>query len=349
MKYNTPFPNRILRHLLLSASLLALTTTPATAQQRDSTQTNWLPKISGTVRAKVECQTEEGESRFEVRNARVALDGMLGRWVEYKGEIDLSDEGKIKMLDAYAGIRPTDDWKVRLGQMRVPFSTDAPRSPHVQWFANRSFIAKQVGNVRDVGIYAGYTLPGGKLKAEGGVYNGSGLTDQADYWTKEFNFSARLTWKPLKALTLQGSVQKISPPVGKVYLYDGSVTLTLGRWQLEGEYLRKEYAHNHAPSVNAWNAMARYTQPLRGVLPQIAALCRFDGMGKHCDGSVNELGEAKITDAARKRLTAGITLALPPKTHAEVRLNYEKYFYTHPELANRSERDKVVLELMVHF
>ena len=31
------------------------------------------------------------------------------------------------------------------------FTIDAHRSPHLQYFANRSFIAKQVGNVRDVG------------------------------------------------------------------------------------------------------------------------------------------------------------------------------------------------------
>ena len=34
---------------------------------------------------------------------------------------------------------------------RVPFTIDAHRSPHVRFFANRSFIGKQVGDVRDVG------------------------------------------------------------------------------------------------------------------------------------------------------------------------------------------------------
>ncbi len=40
--------------------------------------------------------------------------------------------------------------------MRVPFTIDAHRSPHLQYFANRSFIAKQVGNVRDVGAVIGW-------------------------------------------------------------------------------------------------------------------------------------------------------------------------------------------------
>ncbi len=49
------------------------------------------------------------------------------------------------------------DLNFTIGQMRVPFTIDAHRSPHQQYFANRSFIAKQVGNVRDVGFTAGYT------------------------------------------------------------------------------------------------------------------------------------------------------------------------------------------------
>lgn len=77
--------------------------------------------------------------------------------VAYKAEIDLSDEGSIKMLDAYARVFPVKDLNFTIGQMRVPFTIDAHRSPHQQYFANRSFIAKQVGNVRDVGLTAGYT------------------------------------------------------------------------------------------------------------------------------------------------------------------------------------------------
>ena len=39
--------------------------------------------------------------------------------IAYKAEIDLSDEGSIKMLDAYARFVPNDTWNVTLGQMRV--------------------------------------------------------------------------------------------------------------------------------------------------------------------------------------------------------------------------------------
>ena len=151
---------------------------------------DYLPEVHGTIRAKYEYQTTMGAGRFEVRNARISVTGNVLPSVAYKAEIDLSDEGQIKMLDAYARLFPTKGLTVTAGQMRVPFTIDAHRSPHQQYFPNRSFIAKQVGNVRDVGFTVGYTLPTDvPITVEGGLFNGSGLTNQKE-WHKEVNYSS---------------------------------------------------------------------------------------------------------------------------------------------------------------
>ena len=238
----------------------------ALADNADSVKTkkfDYLPKVSGTIRGKMEYQTNEKESRFEVRTARVALDGFVTPIVNYKAEIDLSDEGQIKMLDAYAGVLPTKGVALRIGQMRVPFSIDAHRSPHKQYFANRSFIAKQVGNVRDVGVYGSYTFDKVPLVIEAGAFNGSGLTNQKNYWTKEFNFSAKAQYFLPCGLTLEASVQKISPNGIHTYLYDGGVTFHRDRWTLEAEYLRKHYQNKAFNNVNAWDAFVCYDLPLK--------------------------------------------------------------------------------------
>lgn len=325
------------------------------AQENASTEptqkvlASWMPHVSGTIRAKMEYQTNENESRFEVRTARIALDGFVTPIVNYKAEIDLSDEGQIKMLDAYAGVLPTKGLDLRIGQMRVPFSIDAHRSPHKQYFANRSFIAKQVGNVRDVGFYAGYQLPGCPLILEAGAFNGSGLTNQKNYWTKTFNFSAKAQYILPCGLTFQASVQKISPNNTNTYLYDGGITLQSGRFTLEGEYLRKHYSKNAFSDVNAVDAFICYDQPLKKVFRKISFLCRYDMMDNHSDGTLGDDGQMKLTDAQRQRVTSGITLSMAKKMNADIRLNYEKYFYDDITLAKPSERDKVVAELVLHF
>lgn len=341
-----------LRKILFSAAVFPFMAVQA---QNDSTAVlqsrlpEWFPRVSGTIRGKVEYQPNEEEARFEVRTARIALDGRIVPMVEYKAEIDLSDEGKIKMLDAYAGVLPLDGMSLRLGQMRVPFSIDAHRSPHKQYFANRSFIAKQVGNVRDVGFYAGYKLPNVPLTLEGGVFNGSGLTNQKDYWTKSFNFSAKMQYALPFGLTLQASVQKISPEGGATYLYDGGATFRCGRWLLECEYLRKHYTNPSFKDVNALDAFVCYDLPLRRVFNKMSFLCRYDRMDNHSDGTLDEAGALKLTDAERQRVTGGITLSLAKKMNADIRINYEKYFYDDMSLAKPSERDKAVVELVIHF
>lgn len=335
---------------LLACSLSARGQTADTPEQTKKVELpSWMPSLSGTLRGKWEYQTQEKESRFEVRTARIALDGKVVPLVEYKAEIDLSDEGRIRMLDAYAGILPAEGLAVRLGQMRVPFSIDAHRSPHKQFFANRSFIAKQVGDVRDVGLYAGYAIPGTPLVIEGGLFNGSGLTNQKDYWTKGLNYSAKLQVKLPCGFTLQGSMQKISPAGGNTYLYDGGVTFQQGRWTVEAEYLRKHYTSSTFDGVNALDAFVCYDLPLRKVFRKMSFLCRFDMMDDHSDGSIGEDGRLQLTDGARKRVTGGITLSLAKKMNADIRLNYEKYFYDNDALAKPSERDKAVVELVIHF
>lgn len=91
---------------------------------------DYLPEIHGTIRTKFEYQTEMAASRFEVRNARISITGNVLPIVAYKAEIDLSDEGQIKMLDAYARLFPIKDLTITAGQMRVPLQS-TPTALHI--------------------------------------------------------------------------------------------------------------------------------------------------------------------------------------------------------------------------
>lgn len=113
---------------LAAATAMAQETKAETATEQKS-EAKPTMNIHGTIRSKYELQTEEGEHRFEVRNARVSIDGSLSPIIYYKAEIDLCDEGKIKMLDAYTRLKPWQTMQFTIGQMRVPFTIDAHRSP----------------------------------------------------------------------------------------------------------------------------------------------------------------------------------------------------------------------------
>ncbi|NPD81254.1 porin [Prevotella sp. PINT] len=313
---------------------------------------SYMPEIHGTIRAKYEYAPQTNRGRSEVRNARVSVNGKIVPQISYKAEIDLSDEGKIKMLDAYARFSSKSLMtSIAMGQMRVPFTIDAHRSPHRQYFANRSFIAKQVGNVRDVGVSAahsfGETVP---VTVEGGIFNGSGLTDQKDYWTRSYNFSVKTTVCFLERFTAVAGVQKTRPEDISIIMWNAGAFYHTSLWHIEAEYLRKNYSGGAFPGVNAIDAFASRRFPVRKYANGISVLARYDYMSDHSDGIKDENGVLTANDAERHRLTFGTTLHFgTKKIFADLRVNYEKYFYNKSTTPNVSERDKIVVELMCRF
>ncbi len=333
--------------LILSAAMLAMCALTATSQEKSP----YLPEIHGTVRAKYEYEPPIDKGRFEIRNARLSVEGKVIPIVRYKAEIDLSDEGTIKMLDAYVRLQPKDVLKFTFGQMRVPFTIDAHRSPHLQYFANRSFIAKQVGNVRDVGAAASWTFnPSMPITLEGGIFNGSGLTNQKNFWTNDYNFSFKAQTMIAKQFNITLSCQKANAGDVNVMMYDAGAYWQNNRWHVEAEYLRKHYAHDAFSAVNAVDAFAAYRLPLKKGPTAISFLGRYDYMSDHSKGNKDESGNLKTDDPERHRLTGGVTLSLGKKAlQADIRLNYEQYFYHKDATPAISEQNKIVLEFVAHF
>lgn len=309
-------------------------------------------QLHGTVRAKFEYQPDLGKSRFEVRNARFSLSGQVTPLVNYKAEIDLSDEGSIKMLDAYARLNLLQRrLRFTIGQMRVPFTIDAHRSPHEQYFANRSFIAKQAGNVRDVGATLAWSF-GRRVPVtlEGGLFNGSGLTNQKGYWTRSFNYSAKARFRFAERVNLSLSIQKTHPDLVDIHMYDIGAYYENRLWHIEGEYLRKNYASEAFPGVNVVDAFVCRNFPLRSrALRQISVLARYDYMSDHSTGIAGAGGVLLVDDPERHRVTGGLTFSLGLPFRADIRVNYEAYFYRPTAEPDLSEQDKFVAEFMVRF
>lgn len=318
--------------------------------------------VTGTLRAKFEYQPTEDNARFNVRTARFGVGGTVYDALDYKMEIDLSDEGEIKMVDAYVGGKIWRSLTFNIGYMRVPFTIDAHRSPHLQLFANRSFIAKQVGNVRDVGATLGWKF--GELvpvNLQVGVFNGSGLgEDLGQYWTRHFNYSFKAQVGFARGFNLVGSYQTTRPQNVRLHLYDVGITYQSGRWLAEGEYLHKTYSDHFHP-VDAFDIFAGYGLPVageraRGALKKVSFLGRWDYMDDHSNGLFDpdavQSFALPINDLRRHRATAGVTFSLGMPFTADIRLNYEKYFYgdrTDGLTPGPSDHDKAVVELMVHF
>lgn len=360
--------------------------------EKNAARQKYIPQIHGILRGKYEyepmfdrtgsrpnrgemgeTQRGAGASRFEVRNARLSAEGNLPLRSSYKLEVDLCDESAIKMKDAWVRINPWRTLRITLGQQRMPFSIDAHRNPSAQYFANRSFIAKQVGDMRDVGVAIGYDIisrPRGKtgegldkrkiLSIDAGIYNGSNLDNQKSAWFTSPAYSARVQYFPIKGLALIPSVQHqlIAGREASYTSFDFGAYYETGGFHIEAEYLRKFYAKDTFDDCNAVDVMTIYKIPMKkGFLGGISYLLRYDYMDNHSDGKaplqLPPLGgepKLQLSDAERHRLTAGLTFHVANRYFpTDIRLNYEKYWYPHSGTPKESEQDKLVAELAIRF
>ncbi|MCQ2254555.1 MAG: OprO/OprP family phosphate-selective porin [Bacteroidaceae bacterium] len=358
---------------ILTLTLFLLCTTATFAQESTT------PQLHGILRGKYEYEPDLDASRFEVRNARLSVEVSLPMRSSYKLEVDLCDESQIKMKDAWVRLNPYKSLRVTIGQQRMPFSIDAHRNPSAQYFANRSFIAKQVGDMRDVGAAVGFSPTpalrprsgvGGlgrmEMHFDAGIYNGSNLDNQKTAWFDSPAYSARAQF--IFTSPSGGKVGAI-PSIQHQQIADRKASYTsvdLGAYyegsglHLEAEYLHKHYAHGAFDDCNAIDAMAIYKMPIsKGYFNGVSYLLRYDYMDNHSDGkkgwtspdlSTGEEKKLVMSDAERHRMTAGITFHVANKLFpTDLRLNYEKYWYPNNGIAKESEQDKLVAELMVRF
>ncbi len=329
--------------------------------QAESESEDYMPKVHGILRGKWEWEPQMSASRFEVRNARLSIEGNLPLHSCYKVEVDFCDETEMKMKDAWVGINPWKSLRFTIGQQRLPFSIDAHRNPQEQYFANRSFIAKQTGDVRDVGLLAGYNFNTAErpvASLSGGIFNGANITSQKTAWHSDWNYSVRALLYPLRGLAIVPSVQHTAIADRAVHYTSMDVGAYYERkgWHAEAEYLRKWYGKDAFSACNASDVMLIYNMKLKrskGFLDGISYMCRWDYMGDHTDGSLgfseDNPRRLVITDYERHRFTVGLTFSVNnPYFPTLLRFNYEKYSYPHGGY-KESERDKLVAEIAIRF
>lgn len=345
-------PKRVLSGLLILAAMTPAGVRAAQNEEGKEKGFSYVPEIHGALRARYEMDLHGDGSRFQVRNARVSLAGKIAPTIDYFAQTDLCDRGKMKILDAWGRIGITQGLAFQAGQFRMPFGTDCFRAPSNYIFANRSFIGKQMCNVRAVGAKLSYTLPvaaGQSLSVEGGAFNPTSIADH-DVWVKELSYAAKVAYAVGNVKVATG-MQSIEPDSVRTNLWGASVTWTPGRWTLEGEYMNKHYTHSAHRAAHGWVVWADYALPVKaGVFNRASFQARWDGMTPHSDGNRNESGVLTPTHQARNRITAGATLTYAYKAlRCDVRLDYEKYFYHSGAVVAAGDGDKICAEMVIRF
>ncbi len=315
---------------------------PQYSYSQSITQLNpeYLPDIDGILKTKAEFDLNNSKVRFEVRNARFGAKGKINPFISYRAELDLSDEGKMKMLDAYVRFTPVTNLDFYMGQRKIPFSTDYMRSPADNIFANRSFLAKYINDgMRDIGFYVNYKFTGSiPVDLLIGAVNGTGNNNPQ--WKDKPNLAGRISAGSEKGFKVTGNLYYGDAAYkNHLAMFGGEIRYVTGNFMIESEYITRHWTdtasfriHDDGLYIHSF-----YNFKLNNkMIPLLTPTIRWDFIG--------DAIFKRETDA--ERLTIGINAGFEPKQFiAEIRLNYEKYFKRNLPI----HTDKITLEFIARF
>lgn len=329
-----------------------ITAIPSATAGEEKEKTDLTPQLHGVLRPRWEMDTKGGESRFQLRDARLSVNGKLSPEIDYFFQTNFCDRGKILFLDGWGRLALTPALKLQAGQFRLPFGTDCFRAPANYIFANRSFIGGTMNNVRGVGAKLSYSfaLPeNSSLLVEAGAFNPTVMSEQ-NVWVKDMAFAGKALYS-VGNVQLSFGAETLLPDSIRINSLTGSATWTCGGWTVEGEYINKHYTNNAHKSAHGYNFFADYAFPVKaGMFNQASVQARFDGMTDYSNGIRNDSGELTTTNPARNRITVGGTLTYSYKAiHCDLRLDYEKYFYHHDAVVAVGAGDKICAEMVIRF
>jgi len=308
------------------------------AQDSSAVRSDYLPDIDAVLKVKTEYDLDNSLVRFEVRNARFGLKGKINEFMSYKIELDLSDEGKMKMLDAYVRLTPLKNLDIYMGQRKIPFSTDYMRNPAENIFANRSFLAKYINDgMRDIGFYLDYKF-GNSVPVDIllGAVNGTGNNNPQ--WIERPNLVSRVVFGRETGFRATGNLYYgEAENKDNLALYGGELRYNNGNFLIESEYISRNWTdsiriHDDGLYVHSYYNVILTDKIVKIITPTV----RWDYMGDLlCSGRI---------DASR--MTLGVNIGFEPKQfYSEIRLNYENYFKSSIPI----HTDKLTLEFIARF
>lgn len=330
----------MLRKILLSIIIIAINISVVSPQDTTSVKSDYLPDLDAILKVKSEYDLDNSLIRFEVRNARFGLKGKINDFMSYKIELDLSDEGKMKMLDAYVRLTPVKNLDFYLGQRKIPFSTDYMRNPAENIFANRSFLAKYINDgMRDIGFYIDYKF-GTDVPVDIllGAVNGTGNNNPK--WIEKPNLVSRLIVGPETGFRAAGNFYYGEAEYrDHLAMVGGELRYTNGKLFVESEYISRSWTdtldarvHDDGIYIHSYYNFLIDKKLVKIITPT----ARWDMMGHSVFGGETDAG----------RLTVGVNFGFEPKQfYSEIRLNYENYYKSSLPI----HTDKLTLEFIARF
>ncbi|HKE86116.1 MAG TPA: porin [Vicinamibacterales bacterium] len=158
-------------------------------------------KLQGDVRTYDSAVSRE--DGFEMNRKRVGIQGRFLQYFEYEVERELRDENPWR--DVFVNVSYFDDFQVRGGKFKMPFSLEELTGPTDLDFIYRTNVVDHLSPGRETGVALHGQFNKRAVGYEAGVFNGDGEDEDARLDRNhrvERTFAARVTGRPLRRARL---------------------------------------------------------------------------------------------------------------------------------------------------
>jgi len=229
------------------------------AVQHDPFTVNLL--LQGGFRFSLEDDNFQGGRTFEAANARVNIRGTIDKRFYYRLQFNMVREPNL--LDAFVGYKLHDAFRFTAGAMKPQQSIDFIPGAHATDFIDRTKIAGQLVQSREIGISAEGDIRGFYYFA--GLFNGTRLADNNNnkfYGIGRLQYTLRSFTPGKFQLGIQGShgdspgvISGSNGPLlrGERTIYGGDIRIETKRLLLAVEYLSGDVEIDALNGINENN------------------------------------------------------------------------------------------------
>jgi phosphate-selective porin OprO/OprP len=146
---------------------------------------------------------------FEMNRRRIGIQGTFLRHFEYELEREIREENVWR--DVFVNFRYFDDFQIRGGKFKVPFSLEQLTGPTDLDFVYRTNVVNDLSPARDIGVSVHGQFGGRAFGYDVGVFQHDGENASfGDNPGAERTIAGRVTARPLRLTAIEGSARELT-------------------------------------------------------------------------------------------------------------------------------------------
>lgn len=294
------------------------------------------PVVYGVVKAQLFFNLDANKFKFNVANARIGVFGSLSKFITYRVEGDFCASGNVELAAATITYSPINHFSITVGQFKMPISLDYSTAIYDMPFIAPSYqVSRFALGFLNRGINLNYAIKEGvkvPFSVDLMMCNGLNTLSFKD-WEFTPTFATKLAMSPFSKFWIGvsglvgSSKQVIDNRMLGCNLYNTEASYFGDKYIIHTEFGQRftnDTTFLKRESSFVFQGGYRFNLNKSKSISFISPRLRFDFI---LEDLLNKRNDPDLYNNVY-RVTGGVALRFRTKFITEVKLNYDKYFYS---------------------